>query len=470
MAKSQGLGDTIAKITKFFKIDKLVKSINKDCGCDKRQEYLNKLVPYKKDETIFIQIAAYRDPELLKTIKDLLKNSYSPENLKICIAWQHSLKDKWDYIPSEYLNDPKFKILDIPYTKSKGVCWARNQIQQHYGGETYTLQLDSHHRFIKNWDKELIQMYKSLQSKGHKKPLITSYLPSYFPKEDPKNRTQEVWKMDFNRFTPEGYIFTYPSTIDNYKTLKSPIPARFYSAHFAFTTGKFCNEVQHDPNMYFHGEEPSIAARAFTWGYDLFHPHKILAWHEYTREGKVKQWDDDKKWDERDRESHLRYRKMHGMDGEKCSPCVERAMGKYFFGKERTLEEYEKYIGVRFKDRKVQKYTLDFQYPPNPQYNSNEEYEESLLSKFKHCIDIWGETHKEKDYDFWVVSFEMEDGTVIDRQDADKEEVLELLNSAKNGDGWVRIWREFNGPKPDKWVVWPHSKSKGFIDRIEQNI
>ena len=64
----------------------------------------------------------------------------------------------------------------------------------------------------------------------------------------------------------------------------------------------------------------------------------------------------------------------------------------------------------------------------------------------------------------------MEDGTVIDRQDADKEEVLGLLNSAKNGDGWVRIWREFNGLKPDKWIVWPHSKSKGFIDRIEQNI
>ena len=43
MAKSQGLGDTIAKITKFFKIDKLVKSINEDCGCDKRQEYLNNI-------------------------------------------------------------------------------------------------------------------------------------------------------------------------------------------------------------------------------------------------------------------------------------------------------------------------------------------------------------------------------------------------------------------------------------------
>lgn len=470
MLKSRGLGDSLAKFFKFFKIDKFVKSINEDCGCDKRQEYLNKVFPYKSNETIFVQIASYRDPELRNTLKDLLDNSKNPENLRICIAWQHSLDDKWDWIPSEYWQDSRFKILDINYKEAKGVCWARNKIQQHYNGETYTLQLDSHHRFIKNWDKELIQMYKHLQSKGHKKPLITSYLPSYFPKKDPKDRTQEVWKMDFNRFTPEGYIFTYPSVIEDWQNLTEPVKARFYSAHFAFTTGDFCNEVQHDPNMYFHGEEPSIAARAFTWGYDLFHPHKIIAWHEYTREGKVKQWDDDKEWEGRDKVSHERYRLMHGMDGANCTPCVQKRIEPYFFGKERTLEEYEKYIGVRFRDRKVQQYTLDFKNPPNPIYNIEEEYEESLLSRFKHCIDIWGETHKENDYDFWVVSFEMEDGTVIDRQDADEKEVSNLLKTAQMGDGWVRIWREFNGPKPDKWVVWPHSKSKGFIDRIEQSI
>ena len=61
----------------------------------------------------------------------------------------------------------------------------------------------------------------------------------------------------------------------------------------------------------------------------------------------------------------------------------------------------------------------------------------------------------------------MEDGTVVDRQDADVDEVKSLLKQAKDGDGWVRIWREFFGQKPDKWIVWPHSKSKGFIERYE---
>ncbi len=50
--ESRGLGDTIAKITHFFKIDVLVeiifKAFGKDCGCKRRQDKLNKAIPYKK--------------------------------------------------------------------------------------------------------------------------------------------------------------------------------------------------------------------------------------------------------------------------------------------------------------------------------------------------------------------------------------------------------------------------------------
>lgn len=48
MEKSKGLGDTIAKITEATGIKKVVKFIaGDDCGCDERQEALNKLFPYK---------------------------------------------------------------------------------------------------------------------------------------------------------------------------------------------------------------------------------------------------------------------------------------------------------------------------------------------------------------------------------------------------------------------------------------
>jgi hypothetical protein len=50
--KSQGLGDSIAKITNFFGIDKLADKVakffgKKDCGCNRRRKTLNKVISYK---------------------------------------------------------------------------------------------------------------------------------------------------------------------------------------------------------------------------------------------------------------------------------------------------------------------------------------------------------------------------------------------------------------------------------------
>jgi hypothetical protein len=83
---------------------------------------------------IFIQIAAYRDPQLVPTVKDCIANAKHPENLVFCIAWQHSPEEKID----EIKDLPNVKIIDIPHMESKGACWARNQIQQWYDGEDYT--------------------------------------------------------------------------------------------------------------------------------------------------------------------------------------------------------------------------------------------------------------------------------------------------------------------------------------------
>ena len=65
-------------------------------------------------------------------------------------------------------NDDRFIILDIPHNETNGTCWARNKIQTKYNGEDYTLQLDSHHRFVKGWDSKCIRMIKQLEKKGHK--------------------------------------------------------------------------------------------------------------------------------------------------------------------------------------------------------------------------------------------------------------------------------------------------------------
>jgi hypothetical protein len=412
-----------------------------------------------ENNKIFIQIASYRDPQLLPTLRNCIAMSKYPENLVFSIAWQHSIEDEWDNL-YEYKDDSRFKIIDIDYRDSKGACWARNALQQQYDGEKYTLQLDSHHRFVQNWDEELIEMYNTLKSKGINKPLLTGYVSSFDPDNEPEGRNMNPWKMNFDRFIPEGAVFFLPASIENHKELSEPIPARFYSAHFAFTSGNFVLEVPHDPEYYFHGEEISIAVRAYTWGYDLFHPHKVVVWHEYTRKGRTKQWDDDSEWSKRNAQSHLRNRKLFEMDGE----INDIDFGKYGFGSVRSLEEYERYAGISFKKRAVQKYTLDNNIAPNPPL-FGEEFDNSFLKIFKHCIDIHKGHFVDKDYTFWAVIFEMEDGTPVNRKDLTPNEIQSVLNT--NGE-FVNIWRTFDVESiPHKWIVWPHSESKGWLDKIE---
>lgn len=408
---------------------------------------------------IFIQVASYRDPQLIPTINSALENASNPENLVFGIARQFSETDGFDNL-DEFRNDDRFRILDIPYIESKGACWARHQIQQLYKDEEFTLQIDSHMRFEKNWDTEFIQMINDLQNKGYKKPLLTGYVSSFDPENDPQGRTMEPWRMAFDRFIPEGAVFFLPETIPNWKNLTEPVTARFYSAHFCFTLGQFAKEVQHDPEFYFHGEEISIAARAYTHGYDLFHPHKILIWHEYTRKGRVKQWDDDRDWVNKNNNAHKKNRSLFGMDNEE-----EMNFGKYGFGTERTLKDYEKYSGLLFSKRAVQKYTLDKGYPPNPYpYQNETEWLNSFTQVFKHCIDVNYSSVPETDYDFWVVAFHNDKDETLYRLDADENEIRRMMNDP---DGYCKIWREFNTDEtPTYWVVWPHSKSKDWCDRI----
>ena len=60
--KSEGLGDTIEKITEATGIKKVVKWIaGEDCGCDKRKETLNKLFPYRQPNCLTEDEYAYLD-------------------------------------------------------------------------------------------------------------------------------------------------------------------------------------------------------------------------------------------------------------------------------------------------------------------------------------------------------------------------------------------------------------------------
>lgn len=406
--------------------------------------------------TIYIQIASYRDPELLNTLSNCINTAEHPDNLRFGIAWQHSPYEEWDNL-NEYKDDSRFKIIDIDYREAKGPCWARHQLNELYDGETYTLQLDSHHRFSSNWDATLIQMLDSVRSTTCKKPLLSSYLPSFNPTNDPVSRLDIPWVMEFDRFAPEGPVHFLPHTIDNFKELDKPIPTRFLSGHFIFTDGKFCQEVKYDPTYYFHGEEINLSVRAYMAGYDLFAPHRAVIWHEYTREGKKKHWDDHTNWSELDKESHKHNRELLGID----NPTSSKLLAKNI----RTLKDYERYAGLEFSTRRVHKNTIDKKLPPISLDDIS--HKSGLANYHKMCIDVYRPTFTEEDYTFWAVAFEDVNGNEIYRHDADKQEIQRMLSIPVETDKFVHVWRNFYSDNPPvKWIIWPHSEGKGWMERL----
>ena len=51
-----------------------------------------------QNEKIFIQIAAYRDPEINPTLQSLFNKAKYPNNLKVCICNQYSNDDSFVFV------------------------------------------------------------------------------------------------------------------------------------------------------------------------------------------------------------------------------------------------------------------------------------------------------------------------------------------------------------------------------------
>ena len=292
---------------------------------------------------IFVQIASYRDKQLIPTIKDLLQNAHEPQNLTFGICWQHDETESLD----EFKDDLRFRILDIPYQDSKGCCWARNLTQSLYKGEKCTMQIDSHMRFAPNWDQECINMIEELKSKGHKKPMLTGYPPSFFPEEDPEKRMKFPIRVKFDKFIEQGAINLKPHKLNEWENMTSPYPAKYFSAGFCFTIGEFIKDVPYDPELFFRGEEITMTIRAYTHGYNFFHPHKIILWHEYTRKGAHRNHISSAM-----KNSHHRTNVFLGLSGLDPNSID---FGIYGLGTKRTFADYEEFSGIYFASKDATK-------------------------------------------------------------------------------------------------------------------
>ena len=375
----------------------------------------------QENNLIFISIASYRDPELLPTLRDMVMKAKNPELLRIGICWQKTEEESIE----EFLYNDNVRIYECDWKKSKGACWARHIIQKNlYKNEQYFLQLDSHHRFLQNWDEHLKELYKI---SGSPKPIIGGYGTTYWPNKPDQPLKNEPYRITtFDTFTHDGDIVSRPQLISNHDHLRaqniSLIPARLLSGHFIFTSGKFCRECIYDPNLYFRGEEITLSARAYTHGYDMYHPTYSIIWHEYLRKEQNKHWEDHKhthgfeiEAEDRNVRSKERQRKLFGMDTSNLD------FRHYGLGNKRTLHEYELYCGVDFQNRRVHTYAArnqDSVEIPEPYIMSETEWNNGMLGEKQYNITWdYDDIPDNTEFDFWFFGFEDSEDKLLWRKD-----------------------------------------------------
>jgi hypothetical protein len=416
-----------------------------------------------QNKNVYVQLASYRDPELVPTIEDMIIKAKHPENLTFGICWQYDDTEPIDMFD----NKPEFKVSKHPYTESQGLGWARHITNTLYNGEKYTLQIDSHHRFVQDWDDIILQDFNQALMVSDK-PIITTYCAPFNPNDDQSTWIPTPSLMSQYEFSGDRLLMSMPWYIQDYKTRMKVIRARTLSGHFYFTYGKFIEEVPYDPDIYFGGytEETTMSVRAWTSGYDFFSPYRTVMWHEYTRNYRPKHWDDHGKESEtkktsgeRDVYARNKTRQMFGTQDYGID------MGKYGLGTVRTLHEYEIFGGFDFKNCRLQEYTLKVNEPPNPT-----DWEEQFIKHKHEVICEWDldffKKHKFKKPKFLTLGVQSSSGVELYRKDFTIEKEPQYVNLENNR--YTVGLETFE--KPGKIVMYLFDENKQWSDRYEKTL
>lgn len=218
-------------------------------------------------DKIFINIAAYRDPLLVRTLQQAYHEADNPEALVFAIAMQYEAQIYPDlsFIPKEQL-----RIINYIPGDQPGVTRIRYEITASaYIDEKYFLMIDSHMLFHRGWDTWL---KKSLQGLGEK-PVITGLGEIH-------NDTLSLSVCELVQGGVELAFTRKEFTV----LIKQEEYGKFYrmpyiACGFMFTYGSFVNEVGFDEFSQFDGEEIYLTWKAFMSGWTIYQTSRWVINH-----------------------------------------------------------------------------------------------------------------------------------------------------------------------------------------------
>jgi hypothetical protein len=227
--------------------------------------------------SIFINIVAWEDPTLIKTISSAIENADKADDLIFSFALAYK------NIPDlSFLDKNKYHLIMFDPDNRPGVWKARQLANEFYNGETYYLQVDSHTSFKQGWDTYYKYQIEDIRAKEQIEKVLISGLHFGERIIDWRWRIQRVGesigtpsKNDMFTFIIKGKrnATLWKDIEKNYVTLKS------LQGGFIFADGSFAEEVKIN-RLNFHDEELVLSFTAFMKGWLFFCTSKCFMFHE----------------------------------------------------------------------------------------------------------------------------------------------------------------------------------------------
>ncbi len=303
---------------------------------------------------IFISIASYQDLLLPITVNSAFTNAKFKENLRFGIIDQ--CKVKLDFSKAKVKDQISYVHIDPK--DARGPCWARSLAQTLMNDEEYFLQVDSHTTFEKDWDVYLIEYIKTLK-KNIKKPVISAYPRGFeivdfekkiFKKVQENDHSTHVMVLDKEKTFKDGHFSMQKGLPSKSKNIYKGF---LISAGFLFGEREVIEEVPYDPNLYFEGEETTMALRLFTNGFDIFHIPRIPLFHcyvDYSNEAKrPMHWHE-----EENKDRTIKWQTLQVKSKDRINRIITGQLkGSFGLGSERNLNDYKELSGIDIKNKKI---------------------------------------------------------------------------------------------------------------------
>lgn len=295
--------------------------------------------------SIFVQIPAYHDYELPRTIRDAINKSSGNHTINFGV---HLTYYKNNDIDMSGLSNVKIDYSLAPNNLGQGM--SRYLANEFYDEEDYYLQIDSHTRFEQDWDEWFIDSYKFYKDLGLN-PVLSCYPGAYEYVDNELFILNEKSQVFYTDFIQE-LSFPENDYIPHQRAVANPdnnIFTRSVSGGSIFSEGAI-GLIKPNIHMYFHAEEILTALRLYTHGYDLLLPKRQNLYHLY--------YDASKKEKNQRRQTGEDFPKeVNNLDKKskfELSQIIKnKIIGPDALGSVRTLEEYEQFAGIDFALKKV---------------------------------------------------------------------------------------------------------------------